>query len=120
MIRYHAVTACLLALLGAGPALAHAFLKSAAPAVGSEVATPPTEVAIDFTEGVEAKFSTIIVQDARGARVDTGAAHLVGGSETRLAVALKPLTPGAYKVVWHATATDTHKTEGSFTFTVAH
>jgi methionine-rich copper-binding protein CopC len=122
MMQNYAITAGVLVLLNsaAGPALAHAFLKSASPAVGSEVATPPAEVAIDFTEGVEPAFSAITVQDAKGARVDSGAAHLVGGVDTRLAVALKPLAQGAYKVVWHATATDTHKTEGSFTFTVTH
>jgi copper(I)-binding protein len=120
MNRFHAMTAGVLALLSstAGPASAHAFLKSASPAVGSEVSTPPAEVVIDFTEGVEPKFSTIMVQDGEGVRMDSGAAHLVGGVDTRLAVALKPLTQGAYKVVWHATATDTHKTEGSFSFTV--
>ena len=105
-------------VLGAGQASAHAFLKSAAPAVGSVVQAAPGQVAIEFTEGVEPKFSTIAVQDSAGASVATGDVHLVGGN-THLAVGLKPLPPGTYKVVWHATAVDTHKTEGSFTFTVA-
>jgi methionine-rich copper-binding protein CopC len=34
-------------------------------------------------------------------------------------VALKPLRAGVYKVIWHATAVDTHKTDGSFNFTVS-
>lgn len=103
--------------LGAGPAAAHAFLKSAVPAVGSTVARAPSEVVIEFTEGVEPRFSTITVQDAQGAPVQTGKPHQAG-DETHLAVALKPLPPGTYTVVWHATATDTHKTEGKFSFTV--
>ena len=98
-------------------AFAHAFLRTATPAVGSTVRQSPTQVVIDFTEGVEPRFSTIEVQDAAGASVAAGDAHLAGG-DTHLAIALKPLPPGAYKVVWHATAVDTHKTEGSFTFTV--
>ena len=104
---------------GASTALAHAHLTTAAPAPGSTVAAPPTEVAITFDEEVEAKYCTIVVTDAHGARVDVGPAHLVGGDELHLAVALKPLVAGAYKVVWHATSTDAHKTKGSFAFTVA-
>ena len=103
--------------LGAGPASAHAFLKTASPAVGSTVQQPPAEVVIDFTEGVEPQFSTITVQDASGADVETGGVHLRDG-DTHLAVGLKPLQAGTYNVVWHATAVDTHKTEGNYTFTV--
>ncbi len=96
---------------------AHAFLRSATPPVGGTVRQAPSEVVIDFTEGVEPLFSTITVTDPEGHRVDTGPPHLDGG-ETRLAVALKLLAAGTYRVVWHATATDTHKTQGSFTFSV--
>ncbi len=102
----------------ASPAFAHAFLKTASPAVGSTVSQPPSQVLINFTEAVEPRFSTITVQTAQGAQVQTGKPHLVGG-DAHLAVALKPLQPGTYTVIWHATATDTHKTEGKFTFTVA-
>jgi len=98
-------------------ASAHAFLKASIPAVGSSVQTAPAEVTIEFTEGVEPLFSTITVQDASGARVDTGGVH-IEGDDTHLAVGLKPLPPGTYRVTWHATATDTHKTQGSFSFTV--
>ncbi len=103
--------------VSAGQASAHAFLKTAVPAVGSTVQQPPSQVAIEFTEGVEPKFSTITVQDAAGAEVGIGDVHLQGGN-TRLAVGLKPLPAGTYKVIWHATAVDTHKTEGNFTFTI--
>jgi methionine-rich copper-binding protein CopC len=108
----------LLLVLAAGPASAHAFLKQASPAVGSTVPAAPTEVAITFTEGVEPAFSTITVADSSGARVDSGTVHLGPGGDTLLATSLKPLQPGTYKVTWHVTATDTHKTQGSFTFTV--
>jgi copper resistance protein C len=33
-------------------------------------------------------------------------------------VGLKSLSPGTYRVRWHALSVDTHKTEGSFTFRV--
>ena len=105
-------------ILWAGSASAHAFLKTARPAVGSTVKAAPSQVVIHFTEGVEPRFSTIAVQDAAGARVDTGGVYLDGGA-ARLAIGLKPLAPGTYSVTWHVTATDTHKTQGRFTFTVA-
>lgn len=103
----------------AGHAWAHAFLKTSEPAVGSTVPQAPTQVVITFTEGVEPLFSEIVVKSAKGVQEQTGKPHLEHG-ETQLAVAVKPLPPGTYTVIWHATSVDTHKTEGRFTFTVGH
>lgn len=115
----HTLAAVVVAVVlhGAG-ASAHAFLKSASPGVGSAVQVAPTAVTIDYTEGVEPKFSAITVQDAAGARVDTGDVQGASDNAKRLTVGLKPLKPGPYKVTWHVTSTDTHKTEGAFSFTV--
>ncbi len=113
-----AVLACVAAVGSASPARAHAFLRGASPAVGSTVATAPASVAIDFTEGVEPAFSSIAVTDEAGVRVDRGAPR-PGADDAQLVVALRPLPPGRYRVSWHAVATDTHHTEGSFGFTVA-
>ena len=108
-----------LSLAGAGSALAHADLASADPAAGATVKTAPTEVSITFTEEVEPKFSSIQVLDAGGKRVEEGAAHTAPDNEKLLSVGLKPLAPGTYKVIWHATAADdSHKTKGSYEFTV--
>ncbi len=101
-----------------GTAWAHAHLKSAEPPVGATVATAPHEVAILFSESVEPRFSRIEVSDAKGARVDGADPHTAPADAKRLIVSLKPLTPGTYKVVWHATSTDTHQTDGSYSFTV--
>jgi methionine-rich copper-binding protein CopC len=98
-------------------ASAHAFLRTANPGVDSVVSQPPRQVVIEFTEGVEPAFSSIIVQDASGARVDDASVHLAGG-RTRLAVGLKSLPAGKYRVTWRATSTDTHKTQGGYSFTV--
>ena len=108
----------LVSVLLCNPAWAHAFLKTAVPAVGSAVQQAPGEIAITFTESVEPAFSSISVVNAAGAAMDAGAPHLQGPA-TVLAVPLKPLPPGTYTVTWHATAVDTHKTEGHYSFTVS-
>ena len=105
-------------LCATSPAFAHAFLQSASPRVGSELATPPTAVTITFTEDVEPDFSTIVVRNAQGVRVDKADPHLVGDHGNELAVKVPKLPPGYYAVFWHATSVDTHKTEGRFEFGV--
>nr|WP_294505977.1 copper resistance protein CopC [uncultured Rhodopila sp.] len=98
-------------------AFAHAFLDRASPPVGSEVSGSPPALSLTYTEPVEPLFSTILVTDPGGARVDDGT--LVPREDGRiLSVKLKPLKPGVYTVEWHVTSVDTHKTEGHFTFTV--
>jgi methionine-rich copper-binding protein CopC len=104
---------------GLGSASAHALLRTASPAVGSTVTTPPATVSITFSEGVEPQFSTIEVRDEAGARVDKADPHNGPGGQTRLLVDLQPLKPGRYAVSWSAISVDTHHTEGKFNFTVA-
>lgn len=112
------VLAALALLAGSGAAWAHAHLKTATPAPGSTVQASPDAVTIDFTEGVEPRFSGIEVQDAAGRRVEKGAAATAPSDNKRFSVGLQPLPPGLYTVSWHATAVDTHKTDGTFQFTV--
>ena len=100
-------------------ASAHAHLKSATPAAGATVSTPPSEVTIDFTEGVEPLFCKIEVLDALGVHVEEGPPDAAPGDNKHLTEKLKRLGAGTYTVQWHATAVDTHKTEGSYDFTVA-
>ncbi len=98
---------------------AHAFPRSSIPPAGATLRAAPVSVVITFSEALEPRFSTIEVHDAAGARVDANDLHTIGGDARRVAVGLKPLGAGTYKVVWHATSVDTHKTEGSFSFTIA-
>lgn len=110
----------LAALLLAAPAVrAHAILERASPAVGSTVRASPAEVALRFTENLEAAFSSIAVTGPDGARVDSGDLHVDPGEPMVLRVSLKRLAPGSYKVVWRVVSVDTHVTEGDFKFTVA-
>jgi copper resistance protein C len=102
-----------------GQADAHGKLKQASPAADSTVRTAPGEVIITFTEALEPRFSKIEVQDSKGQRVDQGSAQTVPGEPTRLAIALKPLLAGTYRVTWRVVSVDTHRTEGSYQFIVA-
>ena len=102
-----------------GEASAHAHLKTAAPAAGSTVMTAPSELRLGFTEGVNLRFTGVSITGPAGAPVSTGAAALAPGDDKVLVVPVSvPLAPGAYKVDWHALATDGHKTDGSYGFTV--
>ncbi len=99
-------------------AQAHALPRSEAPSAGSTLAQPPAEVVITFSEPIEPRFSTLQVVDVTGARVDTNAAQTAADDARLYRTALKKLPPGIYKVIWHVTSVDTHKTEGSYSFTV--
>jgi methionine-rich copper-binding protein CopC len=100
-------------------AWAHAHLRSASPDVGSTIKSAPATVTCDYTEALEPSFSTLEVRDATGAEVDAGDMHLNPHDAKQMVIGLKPLKPGTYKVIWHATSVDTHRTEGDFSFTVA-
>lgn len=100
-------------------ALAHAHLDHAQPAANAKVPQAPSEVSLWFTEAIEPKFSSIVVNDAKGIAVQNGKAEGDAGNTAVLKVKLKALKPGAYKVMWKVLSVDTHRTQGSFTFTVA-
>ena len=106
------------ALLSPLPAWAHAHLDHAMPAPNSVQGQPPKEVAIWFTEALEAKFSTIVVQDAKGAAVTAGPTTLAKDNTAQMRVPLKALTPGTYKVIWQVLSVDTHRSKGEFSFKV--
>ena len=110
----------ILALLFApSVAWAHAQLRQSDPPVGGTVQAAPDQVAITYSEAVEPRFSSIVVTNAAGAVGDKHDLHTAPGDVKRLIVGVAALPPGTYRVEWHATSVDTHKTEGTFNFTVA-
>ena len=114
-MRRFLIPSLLFAALSSAVAHAHAFLDHANPLVGSTVANAPREVSLTFTQNLEAAFSSVQVTGPNGARVDAGKPQVSGNT---MHVGLKAAGPGTYHVRWHALSVDTHKTEGSFTFTV--
>jgi methionine-rich copper-binding protein CopC len=110
-----AATAC---AFTATAALAHAFLDHAVPAVGSTTSGSPHDLELTFSEDIVPAFSGVSVASAGGAAVPTGKA--TASRPNTLHVTLgRILGPGVYVVSWHVVSVDTHRTSGSFRFTVA-
>lgn len=100
---------------GISLAQAHAFLDHASPRVGSTNSQPPVEVRLWMTEELEPAFSRVQVFDAKGNEVDEKDGKIRGAT---MAVSVPRLKQGTYLVKWKAVATDTHKTTGTFSFTI--
>jgi copper resistance protein C len=104
----------------ASTASAHALLKKAVPAVGGTVSGSPKEIRITFSEGVEPRFSAITLANEAGAAAPIGKPN-VDPADNSVLIAPVPqaLKPGVYTVTWRVVSIDTHKTQGTFNFTVA-
>ena len=116
-ISMTAIAASLALMCGATTAFAHAQLQKATPAVGATVASA-SEIRLEFSEGVEPKFSKVSLTGPGGA-VPLGAAKTEPSNQAAVIVPIsKPLSAGVYKVHWQAVSVDTHHTQGTFEFTV--
>lgn len=104
-------------------ALAHAHLQSQLPAADSTVSSPK-ELRLQFSEGVEEKFSKVsITSTADGGKTVVEPVPEVAtdraDNKVLIITPAAPLAPGQYKVEWHAVSVDTHKSEGSYSFSVS-
>jgi len=116
--RFIPIFACLPLLLAAADARAHARLVTAEPAAGATVASP-NEIRLNFSEGVEPRFSGVTLTAANGSTAPLGSPRAEGAGKDILVVPVaKPLSPGVYTVHWRAVSVDTHRTQGTFQFTV--
>lgn len=114
------LTACFAASMALSTAaFAHAYPQTEQPSKGATVKTAPTTAWIEFDDELEPQFTGMKVTDSTGMVVSEGKAVVSPTDVHHLSIGLKPLTAGKYTVIWHATDTDTHKTHGSYTFTVA-
>jgi copper resistance protein C len=105
------------ALLATSTAFAHAHLVSSEPAANAEVAAP-TQVTIRFTEPLEPAFSKTTLADASGKSAAPAASQVDSQDAKVLHLPLPQLSAGRYAVHWTAVATDGHRTQGDFAFTV--
>jgi methionine-rich copper-binding protein CopC len=113
MMKVLALAAAL--ILTASAASAHAMLEHALPAAGATLAKSPGTLTLQFSENLEPAFSGVAVTDDAGRSVTAGPPS---AGSNRMSVPLEPLKPGTYRVMWHALSIDTHRTQGSYTFTI--
>jgi methionine-rich copper-binding protein CopC len=103
----------------AGSADAHPKLTSASPAADVSNTVSPTEIKLNFSEGVIAKLSGVELKDEAGKKIPTGVAATDPKDQKQLVVPLPtPLTAGHYTVTWHAVSEDTHRVKGEYSFGV--
>lgn len=108
------------ACLSATPAFAHAFLERAVPGVGLTVAASPRELTLIFTQNVVLAFSGVHVTTTKGRSVSSDKPTRDRTKPNVLHVRLRQrLRPGTYIVHWHVVSVDTHRTSGTYQFTVA-
>ncbi|MFB6555066.1 copper resistance CopC/CopD family protein [Streptomyces sp. NPDC056405] len=109
----------LLVLGGAGPASAHAALRSTDPEDGTVLQRAPRHVTLTFTESVGLRDDSFRVLDPGGHRVRTGEAGRADGRSDTARVALSgELGEGTYTVAWRVVSADSHPVSGAFTFSV--
>lgn len=102
----------------AAAAWGHSFPEEQSPAAGQVLTTPPAEVSIRYDAPIEKLFAKLEVLGPDGKNEAAGAPQLSADART-LSVKLVPLKPGEYQVKWGVLGIDTHRTQGSYTFTVA-
>lgn len=111
-----ALAAVGIALSAATAASAHAHLERAAPAENAVLSRAPEVIVLQFTEGLEPAFSDVAVTDAAGKSVPVGKPAV---DDKIMKLKLPALAPGRYRVRWNAVSTDTHRSEGGYSFTVS-
>src|ERR1700716_505761 len=98
---------------------AHPKLNSVSPAPDVSSKVSPTEIKLNFSEGVIAKFSGLELKVEAGKSVATGVPVNDPADRRQLVVPLPPpLTAGHYTVIWHVVSQDTHHVKGEYSFEV--
>ena len=114
-----AALACLLLVLAAAPAGAHALLRGSQPAGGASLDKAPEQVTLSFTEPPDLVLSSVHVLDSSGRAVEQGRAKAVAGRPLALEVPVSKLGDGSYTVSWRVVSRqDGHLTAGAFAFGV--
>lgn len=105
-------------VLCAGLVSAHPGLVSSTPRAGESLATPPSEMRLEFNEAIELAFTSVKLIDAEGKEVRAASARADPADTRAVVVRLPALTAGTYKARWSAVGRDGHRVKGEFGFTV--
>ncbi|HEX6700369.1 MAG TPA: copper resistance protein CopC [Gaiellaceae bacterium] len=119
MRRLVVVAAALAALALPAPAFAHATLDHTSPGFRQRLERTPTQVRLEFDQGVKVFRNSIEVLDANG-KLYSGAARSAGPAKQVVTAPVRRLPKGFYTVRWHAMSADGHVVAGVYTFGVRH
>ena len=122
------IAAALSLLTVTGVAQAHTKIVSASPSANTAVA-PMTRVVITFNERTVPLFSgadiVMLGMPAMPGMAAHSAMKLTGmksawstNGKTLTLTAARPFPRGTYRVNWHAAGADTHRMQGTYSFTV--
>src|SRR5260370_14103799 len=103
---------------GVSEGSAHSFPESQSPSAGETINAPPSQITIKYDAPIEKLFASLEVLDDAGQNKAAGPAN-VSPDGWMLSVSLNKLKPGDYTVKWHVVCIDSHRTEGSYSFTVS-
>ena len=103
---------------GAVLAEAHAKLSRSDPPSASTLRAAPPEVRLWFTENLEPAFSAAHLLDGERQRVDGIEGRVDAVNAALLRMALPPLPPGRYTVIYRVVSVDSHVTAGELTFRI--
>jgi copper resistance protein C len=113
----HLIVVAALTLLAPAAALAHAHPNVMEPAPDSTV-TAPMHISVKFSESLDPKFSSLRLTDAGGTVVSKASSAVSTTDPKHMTLDLPKLSPGVYVVRWVSVATDGHRLQGSYKFTV--
>ncbi len=111
------VTLVALAFVPASTASAHAALQRSTPAANSVLEASPSDLVLDFDEGIEASLASIELFDGDGNTIEVGAPQ-AGDDATVVTASLPELADGLYAVIWRVTSADGHAVNGAFSFQI--
>lgn len=106
----------LASLLGVGVAYAHPEILSIEPPPDARLEQAPAQVVMRFNEPIE-PLSRLELFSARGVSLAVGGER-PADDPASIMLALPPLEPGLYTVVWTVAGSDGHVIRGNFAFTV--
>ena len=120
LLRLLLVAWCLLVVLPAAPAWAHAALLESTPADGALLAEAPETVELRFSEPVGTSLGAVRVLGPDGTRVDSGRVSLRDDGRTVVAPLRSDLAHGSYTLLWRVVSQDSHPVTGASTFSIGH
>jgi methionine-rich copper-binding protein CopC/putative copper export protein/ABC-type branched-subunit amino acid transport system substrate-binding protein len=115
-----ALLTAFLALGTATPADAHPYLLRSDPASGAVLRAAPPSIDIDYTEGLDRSYCTVVLISPNGTRITTHQVKADQSTELSVAPNESLTQQGTYAVNWTAVGDDGHTVIGNFGFSIGH